>query len=129
VQIEDIALWSGDLERLKNFYTKYFGARPGPLYENSKKYFVSCFLSFDDGARLEIMQKEPLQVGKPANVPESIGWAHFAIAVGSIEAVDTLTARLLADGTSVVGSPRWTGDGYYESVVLDPDGNLVEITI
>jgi lactoylglutathione lyase len=129
VQIEHIALWSEDLERLKAFYIEYFGAVPGPLYENAKKHFVSCFLSFDSGARLEIMQKEPLQVGKPANAPESIGWAHFAIAVGSKEAVDVLTARFLADGNSVVGSPRWTGDGYYESVVLDPDGNPVEITI
>ena len=75
------------------------------------------------------MQKEPLQDGKPPNAPESIGYAHFSIAVGSKEAVDALAAQLLVDGIQVMGSPHWTGDGYYESIVLDPDGNPVEITI
>jgi lactoylglutathione lyase len=129
VQIDHVALWTRDIERLKTFYAKYFGVKTGPLYENPKKHFVSCFLSFDNGPRLEIMQKEPLQDGKPSNLPESVGYAHFSIAVGSKEAVDGLTARLESDGVSVRGSPRWTGDGYYESVVLDPDGNPVEITI
>jgi lactoylglutathione lyase len=129
VRIEHVALWGGDLERIKAFYIKYFGAKPGPLYENPKKQFVSCFLTFDSGPRLEIMQKEPLQDGKPPNAPESIGYAHFSFSVGSKEAVDTLTARLLVDGIPVVDGPRWTGDGYYESVVLDPDCNPVDITI
>jgi lactoylglutathione lyase len=129
VRIEHVALWSGDIERLKAFYRNYFNAKPGPLYENPQKHFISCFLTFDSGPRVEIMQKEPMMGRKPANAPESVGYAHFSIAVGSKEAVDALTARLSVDGIPVVGSPRWTGDGYYESVVLDPDGNPVEITI
>jgi len=75
------------------------------------------------------MKKEPLQDGKPANSPESIGYAHFSMAVGSKEAMDVLITRLQVDGVPVVSGPRLTGDGYYESVVLDPDGNPVEITI
>lgn len=129
MRIEHLAFWSKDIERLKTFYAKYFDAKPAPFYENSKKHFISCFLSFDSGPRLEIMQKESWQDGEPAGTPEAIGYAHFSIAVGSKEAVDALTARLLADGIALVSAPRWTGDGYYESVILDPDGNSVEITI
>jgi len=123
-----VALWSRDLEGLVAFYINYFGGKPGLLYKNPNKHFVSCFLTFESGPRLEIMQKEPLQDGKPPGAPETVGYAHFSVAVGSKEAVDVLTTRLLVDGVPVVGGPRWTGDGYYESVVLDPDGNLVEIT-
>jgi len=124
-----MALWSRDLESLTAFYIKYFGVKPGLLYENPKKHFISCFLTFDSGARLEIMQKEPLQERKPTDETESVGYAHFSISVGSKEAVDVLTACFQSDGLSILSGPRWTGDGYYESVVLDPDGNPVEITI
>lgn len=117
------------MQSLKAFYIQYFGAVPGPLYENPKKHFISCFLSFEGEARLEVMQKQPLQDRNPSDAPESVGYAHISIAVGSKEAVEDLTARLQEDGVPVVGAPRFTGDGYYESLVLDPDGNRVEITI
>jgi lactoylglutathione lyase len=129
VHIEHVAIWSRDLESLMAFYIKYFGVKQSPLYKNPKKHFSSYFLTFDSGARLEIMQKEPLQERKPADQSESVGFAHFSISVGSKEAVDVLTARFLSDGLPVISGPRLTGDGYYESVILDPDGNPVEITI
>ena len=129
MRIEHLAFWSKDIERLKTFYAKYFDAKAAPIYENPKKHFISYFLNFDSGPRLEVMQKESLQDGEPPGTQQVIGYAHFSLAVGSKEAVDTLTARLLVDGVAVVSAPRWTGDGYYESVILDPDGNSVEITI
>jgi len=55
--------------------------------------------------------------------------AHLAISVGSKEKVDELTEKLRADGYTVAGNPRLTGDGYYESVVFDPEGNRIEITV
>ena len=127
MKIDHIALYTADIEKLKAFYVRYFGATTGEKYINPKKQFQSYFLSFAEGARLEIMQKVDIPAREQGL--ESMGFTHFAAAVGSKENVDKLTERLRADGYKVVGEPRTTGDGYYESVVLDPDGNRVEITV
>lgn len=126
MKIEHVALWTHNLERSKTFYETYFGGTANNKYSNPSKLFESYFLSFEDGARLEIMQKP--NIADNNNV-ESVGWVHIAISTGSKEAVDDLTERLRTDGYTIVGEPRTTGDGYYESVVLDPDGNRIEITI
>jgi lactoylglutathione lyase len=53
---------------------------------------------------------------------------HLAFSTGSKEKVDALTERLRNDGFEIIGAPRTTGDGYYESVILDPENNIIEIT-
>ncbi len=125
--IEHIALWTHDLARLRDYYVKYFGARAGEGYRNEAKDFDSCFLEFDGGARLEIMRSGRLALADAAAGAQRRGLTHLAISVGSEAAVDALTKRLAADGHAVLDGPRRTGDGYYESVVLDPDGNRVEV--
>ncbi len=126
MRIEHVAIWTKDLERLKEFYETYFLVGAGPKYVNTSKQFESTFLSFDSGIRLELMQM-PTVVVSPDDVFS--GYSHLAISIGSIEEVDNLTARLEEDGYRVIDGPRWTGDGYYESRVLDCDGNQIEITI
>jgi lactoylglutathione lyase len=127
MKIEHIAIWSGDIERLKQFYASYFGAEAGPKYSNLKTGFESYFLTFSSGARLELMARPDVELVDRSG-QEFMGYAHLAIAVGSEAAVDRLTARLQEDGYGCLSGPRHTGDGYYESVVLDPDGNRIEIT-
>jgi lactoylglutathione lyase len=127
MRIEHLALWTPDLERLRAFYERYFGAQAGARYENPAKQFSSYFLSFQaGGARVEIMQRPAL---REAPEQPASGYAHLALAVGSEAAVDALAAQLQADGYPVIDGPRRTGDGYYEAVVLDPDGNRIEITV
>ncbi len=126
MHIEHIALWTTDLDRMRQFYETYFGATANTRYTNPKKQFQSYFLKFSSGARLEIMQRTDISTPMPK---ELLGYAHFAMAVGSVAAVDALTAKLDAAGYACISGPRTTGDGYYESVVLDPDGNRIEITV
>jgi lactoylglutathione lyase len=128
MKIDHIAIWTKDLEGLKDFYVKYFQARPGSLYFNPKKNFSSYFLSFDSDCRLEIMSMPDIPSSSNDIYKQFSGLIHFAIDVGSKEQVDKLTNILRGDGYEIVGEPRTTGDGYYESVVLDPDGNRIEIT-
>jgi lactoylglutathione lyase len=129
MHIEHFAIWTEDIERLRAFYAHYFGAAAGTRYENPAKGFQSYFLSFASGARLEIMQMPDIpRTGNDASA-QFTGYVHLAISVGSQGAVDALTEQLRADGYPVLDGPRRTGDGYYESVVLDPDGNRLEITI
>lgn len=129
LKIEHLALWVRDLEASKTFYEKYFGLTPGELYVNPKKQFSSYFLSFKgQDTRLELMHRPDITEAL-SDKALSFGLTHFAISVGSKEQVDRLTNLLAHDGFTIVGLPRTTGDGYYESVVLDPDGNQVEITI
>ncbi len=129
MRIEHIALWTEDLERLAAFYQTYFEARLGERYANPAKGFESRFASFDGGARMEIMRTMTLSPVKHAPAAQRMGLTHLAMSVGSEPAVDELTGRLRADGYAIVDGPRGTGDGYYESVVLDPDGTRVEITV
>ena len=128
VRIEHVALWTDDLDRAQRFYVEYFGAAAGAVYRNTAKGFESVFLTFTDGARLELMRTTTLAPVALAPGAQRMGLTHLAISVGSDELVDSLTVRLEADGFAVLDGPRRTGDGYYESVVLDPDGNRVEIT-
>lgn len=126
MKIEHIALYVRDLEAEREFFVNYFGAKSNEGYHNPRTDFRSYFLTFADGARLELMQKPDL-IGN--NEQNRFGYAHIAFQTGSRETVDELTARLGRDGFAVVSGPRTTGDGYYESCIIDPEGNLVEITV
>ncbi len=127
--IAHIAIWVKDLEKMKQFYTRYFSAVANEKYYNPAKQFSSYFLSFAGCCRLEIMHMPSVAENKNSIEPQSMGLIHFAVSVGSEERVDSLTAELRRDGYTVHGEPRRTGDGYYESVVLDPEGNRIEITV
>jgi len=129
MRIEHIAIWVKDLEKMKLFYQTYFNAKAGKKYLNPTKNFTSYFLSFDKGSRLELMHRPDIEKVLKQESLDFLGLTHFAIATGSKEKVDTLTKRLRADGYKIVGEPRTTGDGYYESVVLDGEQNQIEITV
>lgn len=135
-RIAHVALWTRDierLERLREFYERHFGARAGAPYHSTRRPgFVSYFLDLAGGAQLELMTL-PADASIPDVEPSGAatlrpGYTHIALSLGSASVVDALTARLAAGGVPVVSQPRWTGDGYYESVIADPDGNLVELT-
>jgi 2-haloacid dehalogenase len=117
-QIDHAAAWVSDLGRARAFYERWFKATAGPLYSSSQRDFQSCFLSLGSGARLELM-RSPAEVARPA---------HLAVSVGSRDAVDRLVKAMEAAGVRIVGRPRFTGDGYYEAVIADSEGNLLEIT-
>jgi lactoylglutathione lyase len=128
VNIEHIAIWTHELERLRDFYIRYFGAKSGQKYFNPKKNFQSYFLSFDSGSRIELMTSPEILHNTDNARTQYSGFAHFAISVGSKAQVDLMTEQFRTDGFTIAGEPRTTGDGYYESVILDPDGNRIEIT-
>lgn len=127
MRIEHIALWVDDLETMREFYMKYFGMSCNAKYVNPAKGYSSYFLSLDGGgARIELMHRPDIA---PVEGKRGMrkGFAHFTISLGGKEAVDALTERLRADGHTIEGEPRTSGDGYYESVVLDPEGNFLEL--
>ena len=126
MRIEHAAVYYADLEGAKAFFEKYFSAKSGNMYHNTKTGFHSYFLTFDGGARLEIMSKDSVLQKQQ---PEALGLAHIAFSLGSAEKVDSLTERLKNDGFAVVSGPRTTGDGYYESCIGDPEGNRIELTV
>ncbi|SIT12128.1 VOC family protein [Belliella pelovolcani] len=129
MKIEHIALWVSNLEKVKDFYVKYFDMSCSQRYHNPKKQFTSYFLSFSDGGvRIELMHKPDI-LEIEAKKKFTQGFAHFAISVGSKEKVNELTERFRNENIPIVGEPRTTGDGYYESIILDIEGNLIEITI
>ena len=125
--IEHIALQVRDLEAARAFFLRYFQALSNDGYHNPKTGLRTYFLTFGDGARLELMAR-PLPEGAPV-VPSSLGLIHLAFRLESHAAVDTLTAQLHADGYPVTSEPRVTGDGYYESCVLGPEGVQLELTV
>ena len=127
MKIEHVALYVNDLEKARCFFMKYLGARSNEEYHNLKTDFRSYFLSFDDGARIEIMSK-PEMPDFPKKLART-GYAHIAFSVGSKEKVDVLTAELKADGYEVVSGPRTTEDGCYESCIAAIEGNQIEITV
>ena len=127
MRIEHIAMYVNDLEKAREFFIKYLGARSNEGYHNQKTDFRSYFLSFDAGARLEIMNKPGMTDQEKALA--RTGYAHLAFSVGSREKVDTLTARLKTDGYEVISGPRTTGDGYYESCIVAIEQNQIEITV
>ena len=127
-KITHIAIWANDLELLRQFYTKYFGMTCGDKYTNPSKHFQSYFLSFeDDDTRIELMHIPDLV--SPPEREKMMGLTHLAISVGDKDTVDSLTMQLQTEGYCVLSHPRTTGDGYYESVVSDPEGNRIEITV
>ena len=127
MKIEHIALYVNDLEEARKFFIKYLGAKSNDGYHNLKTNFRSYFLSFDDGARLELINK-PEMPDQPKNLART-GYAHIAFSVGGKEKVDALTARLKDGGYDVISGPRITGDGYYESCIVAIEGNQIEITV
>lgn len=127
MKIEHVGLFVEGLAQTVAFYETYFAAQASESYHNPKTTFTSRFLTFPDGARLEVCTREDLNPQRVAGYP--LGYMHLAFALGSQEAVDALTARLAAAGYRHLSGPRTTGDGYYESVVLDPEGNQLELTV
>ena len=127
MQIEHLAIWTHRLEVLKDFYLRYFGGTIDEHYHNQEKDFESYFISFEKGCRLELMQMSGIPASENDVARQFTGIIHFAFSTSSQTAVDALTEKLESDGFTVIGRPRTTGDGYYESVVLDPDQNRVEI--
>ena len=125
MKIEHVGLWVKDLETMREFYETYLEGVAGELYHNKKTDFRSYFLTFDEGnTRLELMNKPGLE----ETSTENYGYAHIAYKVSNEEAVNALHQKLVEDGYKHVNGPRTTGDGYYEAVVLDPEGNFIEIT-
>lgn len=127
MKIEHIAMYVNDLDGAKEFFCRYFEAKPNEGYHNRNTGFRSYFLTFTGGARLELMQKPDMQ--DPPKHTNRTGLIHLAFSAGSMENVDSLTARMKADGYEVISGPRTTGDGYYESCIIGFEGNLIEITV
>ena len=127
MKIEHIAMYVNDLEKARDFFIKYFNAVSNNGYHNKTTDFRFFFLTFEDGARLEIMTRPGMEDGEKTE--KRTGYIHIAFSVGSKEAVDELTAKLKEDGYPVISGPRTTGDGYYESCILGPEGNQIEITV
>ena len=124
MKIDHTAIWVNDLEREKEFFLKYFDCTVNEKYNNEAKQFSSYFISFREGGRIEIMNRGDMEDAHRGDAP---GYAHIAINTGSREKVESLTERLRSNGFMIVSDPRITGDGYYESVVLDPEKNMIEI--
>ena len=129
MKIEHVALWAKNIDNLKSFYEKYFNAKSNSKYTNPRKKFSSYFLSFDTDTRLEIMQMPSVPASKGNRCDQFLGYIHLAFSVGSEDKVNALTSKLADDGYEVLDGPRRTGDGYYESAVLDPENNRIEITV
>ncbi len=124
--VDHLALWARDLEAMRDFYVERLGGRSGPLYHNPRTGFRSYFISFSAGARIELMSRADLKQAPPGS--EACGYAHLALSVGSREGVDLWVAALERSGVAIESRPRDTGDGYYEAVIRDPEGNRIEIT-
>lgn len=126
MKIEHIAMYVSSLEAARDFFVAYLGGHADNGYHNQATGFRSYFISFDGGARLELMNRPGLEEQpKPLN---RTGYIHIAFSAGGKERVDELTRRLAADGFEVVSGPRTTGDGYYESCIVAIEGNQIEIT-
>ena len=127
MRIEHIAMYVNDLDTVRDFFVTFFDGVPNNGYHNEKTGFRSFFISFDDGSRLEIMNKPGM--ADPKKEPDRSGYSHIAFSVGSEEKVNELTAQMKADGYEVVSGPRTTGDGYYESCIVAVEDNLIELTV
>lgn len=125
MKIHHIALYVQDLEAMRAFFIKYFEAASNEGYHNPKTGLRSYFLSFENGAQLEIMTRPDLVEHKKEIM--HTGYTHLAFTTGSKEKVDQLTDQLVNDGYPVISGPRTTGDGYYESCILGPENNQIEI--
>ncbi len=128
MKLTHVAMWTNQLEELKGFYMKYFGATAGEKYVNTQRQFSSYFLTFQGDTSLELMSMPGVQVRSGDKTDTPTGLTHIAFTLDSKDAVDALTRRIQADGYDIEKAPRMTGDGFYESAIFDPDGNIVEIT-
>lgn len=128
MHIHHVAIWCADLEKLAQFYNRYFGAEISNKYTNAAKGFSSYFMTFSSGAKIELMGKKDIPSNKNAVAAQNLGIIHIAISVGSRDKVDRLTKELENEGITIESQPRTTGDGYYESCILDPENNRIEIT-
>jgi lactoylglutathione lyase len=126
MKIDHLAFWVEDLETVKEFYVHYFQGSANQIYCNPSKQFTSYFITFESGARLELMQKTAVTERTHTFHRQSLGITHLAFQLGSVGTVNALTERLRADGYEIAGEPRYTGDGNYESIILDPEGNTIE---
>ena len=127
MKIEHVAMYVNNLEAARDFFVNYLGGKSNDGYHNKNTDFRSYFISFEDGTRLEIMNKPGMvDIDKPLN---RTGLIHIAFSVGSKEKVDELTSKLKEDGFEVISGPRTTGDGYYESCIVGIEGNQIEITV
>ena len=129
MHIEHMAIWTNQPEVLKCFYETYFQAKASKKYHNPASGLETTFLSFSSGARLELMCQPGIaeNIGKPGEL--KTGFTHLSFACGSETNVNLMSKRLEENGYQLVSGPRYTGDGYYESLFLDPDGNQIEITV
>lgn len=127
MKIEHVAMYVNDLEAARGFFVKYFDGISNDGYHNKNTDFRSYFISFSDGARLELMNKPGL-VDSEKQLTRT-GYIHIAFSVGSKDKVDVLTETLKTDGYEVISGPRTTGDGYYESCIVALEGNQIEITV
>jgi lactoylglutathione lyase len=129
MNIKHVAMWTKDLETEKQFYAEFFGAVPNNKYVNTDKGFSSYFLNFNNSCGLELMHNDSIPENSNDRKKQYTGLIHLAISVGSKENVDSKTEELTEAGYELLSGPRWTGDGYYESCIYDPEGNRIEITI
>ena len=127
MRINHVGLYVANIEAAKTFFEEYLGAKAGTMYHNSKTNFSSYLLSFEDGAKLEIMTRPNLVEASRERM--RMGFIHLSLSVGSKQNVDALAKRLASDGYEVADGPRTTGDGYYECCVVGVEGNLIEITV
>ena len=127
MKIEHVAMYVNDLENARDFFVKYFNGKSNDGYHNPTTDFRSYFISFDDGSRLELMNKPELV--DQEKVLNRTGYSHIAFSVKSEAELEALTERMKADGYEVLSGPRTTGDGYYESCILGLEGNQIEITV
>jgi lactoylglutathione lyase len=129
MKLDHVAIWTQQLEQLKDFYVKYFNGRANKKYTNRETGFESYFLTFDSGTRLEIMQKPDI----PENLNDRTGKQHqgiihLAFGVNSMKLVTEKSEELSKDGFKILRGPRKTGDGYFEIETLDPDNNRIEVS-
>ena len=128
--VNHIGVYVKDLQKIADFYTKYFnGKLSQPGYHNPKKNFTSHLITFESGARLEIMHQPNIKEVKEEPKAQHMGFIHISFSIGSKENVDKLAEKLKADGYDIIDGPRTTGDGFYEACVLDPENNRVEFTV
>lgn len=127
MKINHIGIWTNQLEEMRDFYLTFFNGTANEKYVNPKKGFESYFIRFEDLTAIEIMRKTSVKTTKNNPAEEYIGLAHFSFSLGSEEAVNNLTNHLREEGYQVLSEPRTTGDGFYESSILDPDNNRIEI--
>lgn len=127
--LEHVAIWTDNLEKLREYYMKYFGGISNEKYTNDKTQFQSYFLSFKSGARLEIMFMPNIPENKNDTIgAQHRGIIHLAFGVDTTREVEQKARQLEMDGFKILSGPRRTGDGYYEFETLDPDNNRLEVT-